>query len=239
MKQAYLSLKFVISLVLSLICCTTLWAQHGNSSLTQDGLTKNSELVAEWPAGKVYLANGDSVKGKITYYPTEDLIKITTENGAVTNYAARVVRSFEPVGKDGKSISVFVTYKWNLGNDYSDFQAPAFFEQIAMGKYSLLRREAIVRKDLVDHPLHRALGTGSPLEVSIPRGVVYTDKRQDVFFILMPTGKVKQLRDVKRDLKVVFGKKNRQMRPYIMQNNLKYTSLLDMLKIITYFNTIS
>jgi hypothetical protein len=118
--------------------------------------------------------------------------------------------------------------------------APAFFEQIFIGKYGLLRREAMVRKDIVDNPFYRALvGGGSPFEPGLSRGIVYTDNREDIFFLLMPTGKVKQLRDVKKDLRVVFGKKNRQMRSYIMQNSLKYTSLPDLVKIITYFNTIT
>lgn len=234
MKQPFLSLTFVVSFILSLFSCNTLWAQSGYT-----GLVRDAKLVEEWSVGKVYLANGDSVNGRITYHRAEEIVKVVNASGVVAEYTPKAVSGFETVDKDIGLRRVFVTHKWNLGNDYSDFLAPAFFEQIVIGKYGLLRREAMVRKDMLDNPFYSALLGGSPIEPGIPRGVVYTDKRQDIFFLLMPDGKVKQLRDVKKDLRVVFGKKNSQMRPYIMQNNLKYTSLPDLLKIITYFNTIS
>ncbi|GAA4304727.1 hypothetical protein GCM10023183_18260 [Nibribacter koreensis] len=211
-----------------------MWAQHGYT-----GPVRDSKLVEEWFLGKVYLANGDSVNGKIIYYRTEEIVRVINANDVAAEYTPKAVSGFEAVDKDGKFRRVFITHRWNFGQDYSDLLAPSFFEQITIGKYGLLRKEAIVRKDMLDNPFYSALLGGSPIEPGIPRGVVYTDKRQDVFFILMPTGKVKQLRDVKKDLKVVFGKKNRQMRPYIMKNRLKLTRLPDLVKIITYFDSIS
>ncbi|QHL88898.1 hypothetical protein GU926_16270 [Nibribacter ruber] len=199
-----------------------------------------SGLVDEWSMGKIYLANGDSLNGKITYHRTEDLIKVVKEDGSVVAYAPVAVRGFEAVDKDGRFRRVFVTHKWNFGNDYSDFLAPAFFEQIAIGKYGLLRRETTVRKDISRDPYYRNMGGYYPAGGYPPGGVpYYVDARQDIFFLLLPNGKVKELRNVKKDLEAIFGKKNGQMKSYIKQNKLKYTSLPDLVKIVNYFGTIS
>ncbi|AMM51531.1 hypothetical protein TH61_10595 [Rufibacter sp. DG15C] len=202
-------------------------------------MAQASGLVDEWSLGKIYLANGDSINGKITYHRTEDLIKVVKEDGGVVALAPVAVRGFEAVDKDGRFRRVFVTHKWNFGNDYSDFQAPAFFEQIAMGKYGLLRRETMVRKDISRDPYYRNMGGYYPAGGYPGAGPYYVDARQDIFFLLLPSGKVKELRNVKKDLEVVFGKKNGQMKTYIKQNKLKYTSLPDLVKIVTYFGTIS
>lgn len=203
-------------------------------------MAQSTGLVDEWPLGRVYLATGDSVNGKITYHRTEDLVKITKPNGAVVAYAPVAVRGFEAVDNDGRYRRVFVTQRWNMGNDYSDFLAPAFFEQIVSGKYSLLRRETMTRRDISRDPAYRPYGGGYGAYGGYPvGGPMYVDQRMDNFFVLLPSGKVKELRNVKKDLEVLFGKKNSQMKSYIKQNKLKYTSLPDLAKIISYFGSIS
>ncbi|MGV3539310.1 MAG: hypothetical protein ACO1OQ_05835 [Rufibacter sp.] len=200
-------------------------------------MAQSSGLVDEWPLGRVYLSTGDSVNGKITYHRSEDLVKITRQDGSVVAYAPLAVRGFEAVDKDGRYRRVFVTQRWNLGNDYSDFLAPAFFEQIVSGSYGLLRRETMTRRDISRDPSYR--GSYYPYGSYPVGGPMYVDQRMDTFFLLLPSGKVKELRNVKKDLEVVFGKKNNEMKNYIKQNKLKYTSLPDLAKIISYFGSIS
>lgn len=216
--------------VYGLLVVLTCWA--GNA------LAQASGLVDEWPLGWVYLTSGDSVNGKITYHRTEDLVKITKQDGAVMAFAPVAVRGFEAVDQEGRYRRVFVTQRWNLGNDYSDFLAPVFFEQLVAGPYGLLRRETMTRRDVSRDPMYR--GGYYPYRGGYPNGApIYVDQRLDTFFILLPNGKVKELRNVKRDLETLFGKKNSQMKSYIKQNKLKYTSLPDLAKIISYFGSIS
>lgn len=194
-------------------------------------------LVDEWPMGRVFLTSGDSVNGKITYHRAEDLVKIRKTDGSVVAYAPVAVRGFEAVDNGGRYRRVFVTQRWNLGNDYSDFLAPAFFEQIVIGQYGLLRRETMTRRDVSRDPMYR--GGYYPYGGYPVGGPIYMEQRQDNYFILLPSGKVKELRNVKKDLETIYGKKGGAMKTYIKQNKLKYTHLPDLAKIVSYLGTIS
>ncbi|MFC6997583.1 hypothetical protein [Rufibacter roseus] len=202
-----------------------------------NAMAQASGLVDEWAMGRVYLASGDSVMGKITYHRSEDLIKITKTDGTVAAYAPVTVRGFEAVEKDGRFRRVFVTQRWNMGNDYSDFLAPAFFEQIVFGNYGLLRRETMTRRDVSRDAMYR--GGYSPYGYPMANRPYYVEQRVDSYFILLPSGKVKELRNVKKDLETIYGKKKGQMKAYIKQNKLRYTHLPDLAKIVAYFGSIS
>ncbi|MBC3539892.1 hypothetical protein ACFSC6_05135 [Rufibacter sediminis] len=202
-----------------------------------NAMAQSSGLVDEWPAGRVYLASGDSLSGKITYHRSEDLIRINKPDGSVVAYSPVAVRGFEAIDNEGRYRRVFVTQRWNFGNDYSDFLAPAFFEQIVIGNYGLLKRETMTRRDISRDPMYR--GGYYPYGGYPVGGPMYVDQRLDNFFILLPSGKVKELRNVKKDLEAIFGKKNNAMKEYVKQNKLKYTSLPDLAKIVSYFGAIS
>ncbi|MFB9863893.1 hypothetical protein EFA69_08775 [Rufibacter immobilis] len=226
-------MKKMVRKAIGLLVLGFLWAANT--------MAQSSGLVDEWPAGRVYLATGDSVSGKITYHRTEDLIRINKADGTTVAYSPVAVRGFEAIDNDGRYRRVFVTQRWNFGNDYSDFLAPAFFEQIVIGKYGLLKRETMTRRDVSRDPMYRnsyypyGYGyRGYPVG-----GPMYVDQRLDSFFILLPNGKVKELRNVKKDMEVIYGKKGSVMKEYIKQNKLKYTSLPDLAKIVSYFGAIS
>ncbi|WP_207435550.1 hypothetical protein [Sabulibacter ruber] len=206
--------------------------------MTVNTFAQSTGLVDQWPQGRVYLTSGDSVSGKITYHRAEDMIKINKPDGSVVAYSPVAVRGFEAIDNDGRYRRVFVTQRWNLGNDYSDFLAPAFFEQIVIGNYGLLKRETMTRRDISRDPMYRS-NYYYPYGGYPMGGPMYVEQRLDNYFILMPSGKVKELRNVKKDLEVIFGKKDRVMKDYIKQNKLKYTSLPDLAKIVSYFGAIS
>lgn len=206
--------------------------------LAGNATAQSSGLVDEWALGRVYLVSGDSVNGKITYHRNEDLIKVVQPDGAVTAYAAVTVRGFEGVEKDGRYRRVFVTQRWNMGNDYSDFLAPAFFEQIVLGRYSLLRRETMARRDVSRDQMYR--GSYNPYGYGSSRGgPYYVDQRADIFFVQLPSGKVKELRNVKKDLETLYGKQKATMKSYVKKQKLKYTSLPDLARIVAYFSSLS
>lgn len=216
----------------------------GSFLVMQAAQAQTSGLVDEWPMGRVYLATGDSVNGKITYHRNEDLVQITKPDGSVVAYAPVAVRGFEAVDSDGRYRRVFVTQRWNHGNDYSDFLAPSFFEQLIKGKYVLLRRETMSRRDISRDPMYRrgyypGYGYGYGGYPYGMGGPIYVDQRLDSFFLMMPSGKVRELRNVKKDMEAIFGKQKGKMKTYIKQNKLKYTDLPDLAKIVSYFNSIS
>ncbi len=222
-------MKMMVRKACGLLVVLVVWAANA--------MAQSSGLVDEWPAGRVYLASGDSLSGKITYHRSEDLIRINKPDGSVVAYSPVAVRGFEAIDNEGRYRRVFVTQRWNFGNDYSDFLAPAFFEQIVIGNYGLLKRETMTRRDISRDPMYR--GGYYPYGGYPVGGPMYVDQRLDNFFILLPSGKVKELRNVKKDLEAIFGKKNNAMKEYVKQNKLKYTSLPDLAKIVSYFGAIS
>ncbi len=225
-------MKMMVRKACGLLVIVFLWAANA--------MAQSTGLVDEWPTGRVYLANGDSISGKITYHRSEDMIRVNKPDGSVVAYSPIAVRGFEAVDNDGRYRRVFVTQRWNLGNDYSDFLAPAFFEQIVIGNYGLLKRETMTRRDVSRDAMYRGGYYPYGGYGRYPMGgPMYVDQRLDNFFILMPSGKVKELRNVKKDLEVIYGKKNSQMKQYVKQNKLKYTSLPDLAKIVSYLGAIS
>jgi hypothetical protein len=202
-------------------------------------MAQSTGLVDEWPMGRVYLASGDSVNGKITYHRSEDMVKVNKPDGSVVAFSPIAVRGFEGIDNEGRYRRVFVTQRWNFGNDYSDFLAPAFFEQIVIGNYGLLKRETMTRRDISRDPMYRSSRYYYPYGNYPVGGPMYVEQRLENFFVLLPNGKVKELRNVKKDLEVIYGKKEKVMKDYIKQNKLKYTSLPDLAKIVSYLGAIS
>ena len=136
---------------------------------------------------------------------------------------------------DTSLVRVFRVYRWNHGNDYSDFKSPGFFEQLSNGPLLLLRRESLVQ---------RAANVGSPYGMGgygyggMPMTRFYTDIKDD-FFIGMPDGSVVALRNPKKDLLNVFRPQARQIEQYAKTNRLDYTVARELAYIVNYANSLT
>ncbi|QMU30632.1 hypothetical protein [Adhaeribacter radiodurans] len=192
--------------------------------------------IQEWPKGRVVLTSGDTLSGPLTYHRTEDIVRVTLKDGSIQAYAPVNVVSFTV--SDGRFSQTFKPYMWNRGNDYSDYKAPAFFEQLNEGKYSLVKRETIVRRNMNTGPMYAGYG-----RYYDPYGYGnysrYVEQVQDLFYLHTPDNNIIALRRPKRDLEDIFGKKNKEMKAFISANKLDYDNARDLVVIVSHFNQIS
>lgn len=192
--------------------------------------------IQEWTKGRVVLTSGDTLSGPVTYHRTEDVVRVTLPDGSIQAFAPVNVASFTVT--DGRFSQTFKPYMWNRGNDYSDYQAPAFFEQLNEGRYSLVKRETVVRRNLNSSPMYAGYG-----RYYDPYGYGntsrYVDQVQDLFYLHTPNNKIITLRRPKRDLEDIFGKKNKEMKSFISTNKLDYDNPRDLVLIVSHYNKIA
>lgn len=133
--------------------------------------------------------------------------------------------------RDRTPVKVFVTYLWDRGNDYSDFRAPAFFQQITDGNVRLLKREKLVQRVVSPaDPMFRY--SGYPMG-----GGVYTEI-QNSYFLADPQGNLAQLRNVKKDLLAYFPRHAKQIQAYAKENRLSYADPNELPLIVQYADSL-
>ncbi|HEX8426002.1 hypothetical protein [Hymenobacter sp.] len=139
---------------------------------------------------------------------------------------------------DLNRVRVFRTYRWNRGNDYSDFKSPAFFEQLSNGPRMLLRRESLMQRTVpTSGPYgYGGYGYGNPYGAGRYAGT-YTEMKDD-FFLASPTGDVIALRSPKKDLLNVFRGQAKQLEQYAKQNQLSFTVARELAFIVNYANSL-
>ncbi|PSR54843.1 hypothetical protein AHMF7605_15695 [Adhaeribacter arboris] len=190
----------------------------------------------EWPKGRVVLTSGDTLSGPLAYHRTEDIVRVTLKDGSIQAFAPVNVASFTV--SDGRFSQTFKPYMWNRGNDYSDYKAPAFFEQLNEGNYSLVKRETIVRRNMNTGPMYAGYG-----RYYDPYGYGnysrYVEQVQELFYLHTPDNNIIALRKPKRDLEDIFAKKNKEMKAFISANKLDYDNARDLVLIVSHFNKIS
>lgn len=133
---------------------------------------------------------------------------------------------------DTSRIKLYVTYLWNQGNDYSDFKAPAFFQQLTDGNIRLLKRERIVERMIspVD-PFYRYS--------AFPMNGGYYTEIQNTYFLADPQGNLTQLRSIKRDFLAYFGKANGKLiQTYAKENRLSFSEPRELLLIMRYADSL-
>ena len=128
---------------------------------------------------------------------------------------------------------VFRTYRWNRDNDYSDFRAPGFFEQLSSGPVILLRREGLVEQPITySNPYGYGYG-GMP-----GRPMGYYTVIKDNFYLGLPNGNVVSLRNPKKDLLSYFRAHERQIEQYAKTNKLNYSDPRELAYIVNYANSL-
>jgi hypothetical protein len=192
--------------------------------------------IQEWPKGRIVLTSGDTLTGPIIYHRTEDIIRVTLPDGSIQAYAPVNVSSFTVTDERGRFRQTFKPYLWNRGNDYSDYKAPAFFELLSEGNYTLVKREVLTSRSLNYSPMYAGYG-----RYYDPYGYGYGNMHQqpvvqDLFYIYSPKGEIISLRNPKRDLDDLFGNKSKEMKAFVKQRNLEYDNAHDLAIIVGHFN---
>lgn len=222
--------------------------------------------VQEFAGSTVLLTNGDTLQGALALHHSEDVVRVTLPDNTISTLSAVSIESFAVKGEkmqrrdadgydyydarqgyffgspatygnglrprrrvDTGLVRVFRTYRWNHDNDYSDFKSPGFFEQLSNGPYVLLRREVQVER--------RAMPAGGYYGGMPGYSGTYIDI-DDKFYLATPTGSVRPLRSVKKDLLAIFRTQARQIEKYAKENDLNFTQGRDLAFIVNYANSL-
>ncbi|TXK37881.1 hypothetical protein FVR03_14560 [Pontibacter qinzhouensis] len=192
--------------------------------------------VQEWPVGEVVLLTGDTLQGPITYYRTEDVVNVQQSDGTLRALSPVNVDYFKVQESPDAYTRFFVTYNWNLNKSYSDFRKPTFFERMNKGPVTLITRETYVHRDMSNRGFLRRGGYYDPTYASnLPN---YVQQVVPVYYILFPDGEIKMLRNTKKDLERIFGKKASEVNKYAKKHRLSYEKLHGLIAIINYYNTL-
>ncbi len=195
--------------------------------------------IQEWPKGRIILTNGDTLTGPVAYHRSEDIVRITLADGSIQAFAPVNVSSFTVTDRQRRFSQIFRPYLWNRGNDYSDYKAPAFFELLTVGKYSLVKREILSTRSQNYTPMYAGYGRYYDPYNNGYGGTRYQTVVQELFYVNSPKGEILDLRNPKRDLENIFGGKARQMKDFVKRNKLEYNNARDLAVIISHFNSLN
>lgn len=190
--------------------------------------------VQEWPAGKVVLASGDTIYGPLTYHRTQEVINVHNEDGTISSFSPVNVQYFVAQEQPSNRPYIFRTLMWNMGRDYTDFKKPTFFEQLNQGPLTLVMREKYVRRD-VQYASRQGYYADPYL---YPMGSNYLDQVDELYYILLPDGEIITLRNVRKDLHRLFGKKSKQVKKFVKKKRLDYNKPHELIAIVNYFNSL-
>jgi len=189
-----------------------------------------------WPEGKVILTNGDTIYGPLTLYPAQDVINVQNPDGTVSAFSPVNVQYFVAQEQPSGKTYLFRTKMWDLGRAYSDFKKPTFFEQLNQGALTLMRREL---------PVTRSTGSANSVydrsrynSGFYPVKYVAAEQGQELYYVLLPNGEIVTLRNVRKDLHRLFGKKSGEVKEYVKEKNLDYERPYKLVAIINYFNSL-
>lgn len=193
--------------------------------------------IQEWPQGQVILSSGDTLYGAVVYHQSEEILRLIRPDGTNQAFTAVGVRSFTVADKRGQYQQVFRSYPWNRGNDYSDYLVPGFFEVLLDGPYTLVKREVIAMRNINVSPMYANYanyysGYGNGYSQAYRAQPVIVD----VLYVVTPQGRIRDLRNPRRDLEELFGERSGEMRQFIKTQNLSYSDTRHVIKILHHFN---
>jgi hypothetical protein len=173
-----------------------------------------------WHEGKVYLSDGDTLKGLVKYDLQQDIVQFTQNDKSATVFSARKVLFFEIFDATVHSYRQFFALPYSSTGSYA---SPIFFELLAEGKLTLLCREALEYRSV---PVGYYGATYNRLTLV------------NNFFFLNEKGDISSFNGKKHDLMDLMGRNADAVEKYIRSNRLKMEDKADFSKIITYYNSL-
>lgn len=179
----------------------------------------SSEIFHE---GYLITSAGDTLKGKIKYDMEANIVSLV-KKGKIQTFSSHKVYYFEINDEILNTFRQFysVPSKVNYG-----YKIPILFELLYEGPLSLLTREAIVQQTQTTGSSYWGGG-------SFQRTIVeYT------FYFLDTKGEITYFTGKRKDLLVIMGKKQSQVRKFMKDNNLDPDDVRDLIKLTAFYNSI-
>jgi len=175
-----------------------------------------------WHSGKIILLNSDTLKGEVKYNMTTDVVQFQAGEKVLT-FTSQKVLYFEIFDVTVEYFRRFITLPFNIRPNY---KVPRIFELLMEGEISLLAREQIIEQTNTNNLYFN------------PYSTFTSQQLQYTYYFVDRKGKVTEYTMKKRDLLSTLRKKEPQIRKFINQNKLKVDRKADLIRIITYYNSI-
>jgi hypothetical protein len=203
-------------------------------------LVKGQDLqVQQWQQGKVILTSGDTLSGSIVYHLKGEMLQVNQADGATKTFSPVNVASFTVFNEQTGRFQIFRSYLWSRRSEDGAFKAPAFFEVIAEGKYSLVEREAFTVRN--QDPIPRYAAYGRYYQPCPSGNLRYQEHYSQVvavkqFYVLTPEQEIVTLRNPRKDLPELFRDKAEVMNQFMKNKKLSYHNSTDLIPMIRHFN---
>jgi hypothetical protein len=203
-------------------------------------LVKGQDLdVQEWRQGKVILTNGDTLSGAVVYHLKGEMLQVKQADGTTKTYSPVNVAGFTVFNEQKSRFQTFRSYLWSRRADYSNYKTPAFFEVVAEGKYTLIKREALAVRNQDPVPQYAAAGRyyePYPVDNARCNGLNSQVVAVKQFYVLTPEQEIVALRNPRKDLPDLFRDKAGLMDQFMKTRNLSYRNSTDLIPMIRHFN---
>ncbi|WP_439881763.1 hypothetical protein ACSX1A_01125 [Pontibacter sp. MBLB2868] len=193
--------------------------------------------IQEWPKGKVVLTSGDTIYGALTYHRTQEIINVQHSDGSISSLSPVNVEYFVAQEMPSGRSHIFRTLRWDMGREYTEFKKPTFFEELNRGPLTLVMRETYIRRDANNS---RGLAGNYLYDPSFYNtNSQWMEQVKELYYVLLPDGNVISLRNVRKDLHILFGNRSKEVKSYVRQKKLDYDKPHELVAIVNYFNTLS
>ncbi len=173
----------------------------------------------EWFDGKIMLERGDTLMGKMQYEMQTSILKLQTYNNTIKTYSARQIDAFDFFDPVLKEHRYFRTLMYTpKGKDYS---TPSFFGLIYEGKNN---KVSIYYKENLRN-------------VYLWNTKTLVNDDLEIYFAF-PDGSVKRFRRHTNSLFDLLTENQGDMKSFIEAKYLKTEILMDMVKIVDYYNSL-
>ncbi len=202
--------KYKAFIILLFLLCSNAFAQQFPSEIFHDG--------------KVVLASGDTIVGKIKYNLQNDLIEVITDN-VVKTFTARKIIKFTIFDKTVDQYRTFYSVPYYRESNY---KVPMLFEVLYEGKLTLLAREVMVQETVPQYSYYYYPGTMNSTRTRLSYQYFFLDSK----------GNFTQYNLKKYQLYDIMDKRGPQIKQYIKKNHLKTDSRGDLVRITAYYNSL-
>lgn len=179
-----------------------------------------------WHSGKLILLNNDTLKGKIKYNMTADLVQIKLNN-QIKTFTAQKILYFEIIDVTVEYMRRFITLPYKVQSNY---KTPIIFELLQEGEITLLSREEVVEQT-------STMSGYSPYYYS-PYGTYSRLVLDYIFYFVDRKGNITRYSEKKRDLFNILNKRSRNVKSYMKKHNLKHDRKGDLTRIVAFYNSL-
>lgn len=202
----------------------------------------NAQYFAEnqWHEGRVLLSTGDTVTGSLKFALKDEIVQLQVGN-VLQTFTSRKALHYAFFDKNENRERIFYALPFEKTPNY---ESPTFFEVLLQGKpMTILGREILVQNTQYMNNGMGPMGMGGmgmgPMGMGGMRGtpfITYSVKME--FYFMYADGRIKTFDGSKKRLLFLLKDKEREIKTYLKQHNIKLNKPQEMARVVSYYNQI-